>query len=172
MMSDGDSAELDRLYREWGPNLIKYLRRNLQDSRGLAEDIAHDAFLILWRRWPDVRNHPCPRAWLYTVARHLLIDTLKERSRVFFKEELPDPVRAREDDPSDGYVLSVSVWEAIKKLSDRQREAIMLFYFAGFKQIEIATIMNIQRTTVAVLLSQARRRLDGLMGWSLEEGQK
>src|SRR5215469_7253084 len=126
MTSDDDFAEVDRLYREWGPDLIRYLRRNLQDSRGLAEDIAHDAFLILWRRWPDVRNHPCPKAWLYTVARHLVIDTLKERSREFLKEEPPDSVRAREDDPSDEYALKVSLWEAIQKLTDRQREAVML----------------------------------------------
>ena len=164
MKGDDDFAELDTLYQKWSPGLIRYLRRNLQDSGGLAEDVAQDAFLILWRRWSDVRNHPCPKAWLYTVARHLVIDTLKERSRVLLRGDLPEQLGATEDDPSDSYVLSVSVREAIKKLTERQREAVTLFYFAGFKQSEIATIMNIQRATVAVLLSQARSRLAGLMG--------
>src|SRR4051794_37985203 len=75
-------AKLDALYQEWGPGLVRYLRRLLHSS-ALAEDIAQDAFLILVRKWPDVRNHPCPKGWLYTVARHLAIDTLKKRSREF-----------------------------------------------------------------------------------------
>ena len=58
-----DYARLDALYRELAPGLIRYLRRVLQHSSGLAEDIAQDAFLILVRRWPDVRSHPCPKAW-------------------------------------------------------------------------------------------------------------
>ena len=139
----------------WAPGLVRYLRRLLHRS-DLAEDIAEDAFLILLRRWPDVRNHPCPKAWLYTVARHLAFDTLQERSREFLREDPPDVVDAGRVDPSDGYNTSVAVREAIRKLPLRQREAVWLFYFCGFRQNEIATIMQIKRDTVGALLFQAR----------------
>ena len=155
-------AELDALYQELGPGLVRYLRRLLH-SGGLAEDIAQDAFLILARRWPDVRNHPCPRAWLYKVARHLAFDTFKERSREFLKEE-PDQAMAGRTDPWDSYDTHVAVREAVGKLPPRQREAVWLFYFCGFKQNEVATIMQIQRGAVAALLFQARSRLAGLLG--------
>ncbi len=150
---------LDALYRELGPDLIRYLRRLLQHSSGLAEDIAQDAFLILVRRWPDVRNHPNLKAWLYTVARRLAIDTLKERSREFLREEPPDQESTVWVDPWDSYNTSAAVREAVGKLPPRQREAVWLFYFCGFKQNEVATIMQIQRGTVGPLLSQARSRL-------------
>jgi DNA-directed RNA polymerase specialized sigma24 family protein len=78
---------LMRCTRTWGPGLVRYLRQLLQPSSGLAEYIAQDAFLIMVRKRADVRNHPNPKAWLYTVARHLAIDTLKERSREYLKEE-------------------------------------------------------------------------------------
>ena len=162
-----DYARLEALYQELVPALIRYLRRLLQHSDGQAEDIAQDAFLILMRRWPDVRDHPNLRAWLYKVARRLAIDTLQERSREFLREEPPDQEAAGQGDPSDRYDdnVSTAVREAIGKLPPRQREAVWLSYFCGFKQNEIATIMQIQRGAVGALLFQARGRLAEILGW-------
>jgi RNA polymerase sigma factor (sigma-70 family) len=139
-VEEGETShmELDDMYQELGPGLVRYLRRLLQHS-GLAEDIAQDAFLILLRRWPDVRNHPCPKAYLYTVARHLALATLKERSRVFLSEK-PDQAVAGWIDLWDSYNTSAAVREAVAKLPPRQREAVWLFYFQDFPQSEIATI--------------------------------
>jgi RNA polymerase sigma factor (sigma-70 family) len=169
---DDDHPGLDALYRELGPGLIWYLRRVLQDSSGLAEGIARDAFLILVRKWPDVRDHPNPRVWLYVVARHLAIDTLKERSRAFLKEEPPDQVGAEGNNLSArrNDNVSVAVQEAVGKLPPRQREAVWLFYNLNFAHHEIAMIMQIQRGAVGALLLQARSRLAGLVGWPDREG--
>ena len=163
-----DYARLEALYQELGPDLIRYLRQVLQHSSGLAEDIAQDAFVILVRRWPDVHSHPCPKAYLYKVARRLAIDTLQERSREFLNEEPPDQEAGGEDDPSARYndTMSATVREAIRKLPPRQREAVWLFYFCGFKQNEVATIMQIHRGAVGALLFQARSRLAEIVGWS------
>lgn len=166
---DDNYAWLDALYQDLGPGLVRYLR--LLQHSGLAEDIAQDAFLIMVRKRADVRNHPNPKAWLYTIARHLAIDTLKERSREFLKEEPPDQQAAGEDDPADSYTERATVREAVGKLPPRQREAVWLFYFQDFAQHEIATIMQIQRGAIGALLFQARSRLAGLLGWPDGEGQ-
>jgi RNA polymerase sigma factor (sigma-70 family) len=155
---DGSNEqELDALYRELGPDLVRYLRRLLHSS-DLAEDIAQDAFLILVRKWPDVRNHPCPKAWLYKVARHLAFDTFKKRSREFLSEE-PDQAIAGWIDPWDSHDTRTAVREIVGKLPRRQREAVWLYYFCGFTQKEVAAIMQIQRDTVGALLFQARKGL-------------
>ena len=161
---DDNRAELDALYKKLAPGLVRYLRRMLQHSYSLAEDVTHEAFLILVRKWPEVRDHPSPRAWLYKVARHLAIDTLQRRSREQLQGELPDETGAGWDDPADSYNTKLAVWEAIGKLPPRQREAVWLFYFDRFKQNEIATIMQIQRGAVGALLFQARSRLAELLG--------
>lgn len=161
--NDDDHAGLDVLYRQLRPDLVRYLRR-LLNSSGLAEDITQDAFLILVRKWPDVRNHPSPRAWLFTVARHLAFDTFKERSREFLTEEPPDQALAGGIDQWDSHATQVVVREAVGKLPPRQCEAVWLFYICGFKQDEVAAIMQIQRSTVAALLYQARIRLAELLG--------
>lgn len=174
MTSDDDHlAEVDALYLELGPGLIRYLRRLLQHSSGLAEDIAQDAFLILWRRWPDVRNHPNLRGYLFKTARHLAMDTLQERSREYLKEEPPEEEGADRGDPADRYddAVSVAVREAVGKLPRRQREAVWLFYFQDFAQNDIATIMQIKRGAVGALLYQARIRLAAILGWPAGEGK-
>jgi len=170
MRGDDDNyAELDALYQELFPGLVRWLRRKLQSSSVLAEDIAQDAFLIMFRRWPDIRNHPCLRAYLYTVAGHLVIDTLKERSR-FFRGELPEQAGVEQEDPSDSHNVGLAVREAVEKLPARQREAVWLCYFYGFKQNEAATIMQIQRGAVGALLFQARARLGELLADQTGEG--
>jgi RNA polymerase sigma factor (sigma-70 family) len=160
---DGQHVTFDALYMELSPGLVRYLRWKLQHSCSLAEDIAQETFLILARKWPEVRNHPNLRAWLYKVARHLMFDALERHSRELLPGELPDQAGASED-PSDSYHVKLAVWEALGKLPPRQREAVWLFYFERFKQNEIAAIMQIQRGMAAALLSQARDRLAELLG--------
>ena len=170
MKDDGEelAAELVALYREHFPGLVRHLRRKLQEASRLAEEIAQEAFTIMVRRWPDIRNHECPKAYLYKVAGNLVLDTLQERSLVFLRGELPDQER---DDPSDSYNLSLAIREAIGKLPERQRDAVWLYYIEDYKQNDIAEFMHIQRSTVAALIRQARENLAGLLGWSDGEGQ-
>jgi RNA polymerase sigma factor (sigma-70 family) len=105
----------------------------------------------------------------FTVAQPGIWRDLASRIR---KPARTDQQAGGEDDPSARYndTMSATVREAIGKLPPRQREAVWLYYFRGFKQNEIATIMQIQRGAVGALLFQARSRLAGLLGWP-DEGQ-
>lgn len=161
---DDDFAELDALYQEWGPGLVRWLQWQLQSSWGLAEDIAQDAFLIMWRRWPHIRNHPNLRGHLYTTAIRLMWEVARERSRALLRAEPSYEAGSGTENPTDGYDKNVAVREAIGKLPPHQRQAVWLHYICGFKQDEIATIMQIKRGAVAALLFQARSRLAELIG--------
>jgi RNA polymerase sigma factor (sigma-70 family) len=157
-------AELDALYQEWGPGLVRWLQWQLQSSWGLAEDVAQDAFLIMWRRWPHIRSHPNLRGYLYTTAMRLMWDVARERSRAFLRAEPSHEAGSRMENPSDSYDKSLAVRAAIEKLPPRQRQAVWLHYICGFKQDEVAAIMQIKRGAVGALLFQARSRLAELIG--------
>jgi RNA polymerase sigma-70 factor, ECF subfamily len=161
---DDDFADLDELYQELGPGLIRWLRWQLQSNSEVAEDIAQDAFLIMWRNWPRIRNHANPRAYLYKVARHLMWEVAKERSHVFLRAESPDEAGSEWEDPSDGCNTKLAVEKALEKLPSRQRQAVWLYYFCDFKQDEVARIMQIKRGTVGAMLDQARSRLAEILG--------
>jgi RNA polymerase sigma-70 factor, ECF subfamily len=165
-MKCGDDSfdELDRLYQEWGPGLIGWLRGQLQSSRVLAEDIAQDAFLIMWRNWPRIRNHPDLKGYLYKTATRIMWKVTKERSHAFLRAESPDEAGSDWEDPSESYIQDMALREAIGKLPPRQRQAVSLHYVFGFKQDKVAEIMQIKRGAVGALLFQARRRLAELLG--------
>src|ERR1700737_2471826 len=56
------------LYDQYYRNVLHYALQ--QAEQGSAEDVASEAFLMAWRRWPDIPEPPLP--WLLGVARNLL----------------------------------------------------------------------------------------------------
>ena len=86
----GDSAALASLYKGYGPSVLGFLHHLVKD-RNLAEDLLHDTFLRLFEgrgKWrPDGQVKP----WLFTVARHLAIDSLRTAKRHQEMENKIDP---------------------------------------------------------------------------------
>lgn len=164
MKGDDDHyAEFEALYGELAPDLRGYLQRRMRYSRSLAEDVLQEAARIMWVKWAEVRNHPNQRAWLYTVAGRIADRTLKKNSREFPQEDMSVHTGTGQSGQEDSYA---AFREAAEKLPERQRQAVWLHYFYGFKQYEVAGIMQIKRETVAALLHQARRRLGEHFGCS------
>jgi RNA polymerase sigma factor (sigma-70 family) len=161
---DDNFAELDELYQEWAPGLIKWLQWQLPCSREVAEDIAQDAFLIMWRNWPRIRSHPNPGGYLYKTAMRLMWKVTKDRSRVLLRAESPDEAGSEWEERLESGNTKLVIQKALGKLPPRQRQAVWLHYICDFKQSEVATIMQIKRGTVAALLDQARSRLAELLG--------
>ena len=138
------------LYRtQFGP-LSGYAKSLVGDS-GAAVDIAQEAFTRLLARWRSVRD---PRAWLFYVATNLTRDhwrtvirdrDLTERagSHLGPATTTPDP------------------WlrDLVERLPDRQRQAILLHYYADVSVEEIARLLHVPTGTVKRRLHDARARL-------------
>lgn len=165
---DAHYAEFEALYKEFAPGLRVYLQTKMRYNRSLAEDVLQEATRIMWVRWVDVRNHPNPKAWLYMVAGRIADRTLRKASREVCEEDMSVRADAGQNDQEGSYT---ALQEAVGKLPERQRQAVWLHYFYGFKQHEVAALMQIQRGAVAALLFQARRRLADLLGYQAGEGQ-
>ncbi|MGH3219400.1 MAG: RNA polymerase sigma factor [Streptosporangiaceae bacterium] len=169
MKGDDDYyAEFEALFKTLAPGLRVYLQMRMRYNRSLAEDALQEAARIMWVKWTDVRDHPNQKAWLYMVAGRLADRMMKKASREVPEEDMSVRADAGQND-SEG--SSTPLQEAVGKLPERQRQAIWLHYFYGFKQHEVAAIMHIQRGAVAALLFQARRRLADLLGYQAGEGQ-
>ena len=128
-----------------------------------AEDITQDVFVNLWQRsstFQPARGKVS--SWLLTVAHNQIIDFLRRRRRAGEAHEAiaRDPVAvsevAREDTAgiAEQNDEARQVRQALDALPDEQREVILLSYYQGYSQSEIA-----QRTQVPLGTVKGRMRL-------------
>ncbi len=147
LLARRDVRALEALYGRYGDFVYSVSLRVVGDVQ-LAEDIAQEVFLRLWRR-PDLFNATRGRfvTWLLSVARNRAIDERRSRGRRF-RHETPPGIAAEEmlatapaEDPADSALLSddrIIVQRALAALPTEQRLAIELAYFGGYTQHEIA----------------------------------
>jgi RNA polymerase sigma-70 factor (ECF subfamily) len=120
-----------------------------------AEDAVQEAYLRAWRRWPVVSRYDDPVAWVRRVAWNLATSRMRRlatAARVLRRHRPPDLVAALNPD-------HVALVAALRTLTHRQRQAIILHYFADMTVAEIAAELNTPRGTVLSWLSRGRSRL-------------
>jgi RNA polymerase sigma factor (sigma-70 family) len=131
----------------------------LVDSTEEAFDIAQEAFLRTWAQWPRLcASDRDPRRFTVRVAVNLATSRLRRLIR--FRHRMPR-LLALEQNPSAEDVASsrIQVIEALRKLSPRQRVAIVLCEGLGLSSAEAASLLEISDATLRVHLVRARERL-------------
>ena len=104
-----------------------------------AEDAWSETFLAALRAYSDLPDSANTEAWLVTIAHRKAIDVLRARKRQ------PAPVGEVPESPT---VLGVpgtqetDLWQAVRTLPDKQRQAVAYHYVAGLPYAEIAQILG------------------------------
>jgi RNA polymerase sigma-70 factor (ECF subfamily) len=159
----GDESALAGLFERYGALAYGVALRVLGDP-GRAEDAVQDAFLKVWRGaagFDPARG--TLRGWLITSVRNRCIDMLRGRSLHERRELALHPeVRSGEKGPEDeatGSLERAAVRAAVDELSDEQRQTVLLAYFGGFSQPEIAELTGVPLSTVKGRMRLAMDRL-------------
>jgi RNA polymerase sigma factor (sigma-70 family) len=140
------------LYRESFVPMVR-LAVLLTGSENLAEDLVHDAFVRVHARWSRI-EWPTSylRAAVVNACRSARRRATLERS---FAASSPTPVAALDAD---------EMFDALATLPYRQRAAIVLKYYEGLAQGDIAVLLGCREGTVASLvhrgLEQLRRTIE------------
>ena len=162
-----DEAALAQLYDRYDRILFGLLMRIL-NNREEAEDVLQEVFLQVWRKAADFdESRGRPFTWLVTLARSRGIDrlrTLASRERVAeagareVSEEISDAATDAFKSEQRGLVS-----DALAKLPDEQKRLIMLAYFDGLTQTEIATRLGAPLGTVKTRMRTGMIRLRELL---------
>jgi RNA polymerase sigma-70 factor (ECF subfamily) len=142
-------------------------------KRAVAEDVAQEAFLALWRSGAGYdRARGSVRTWTLGIVHNRSIDALR-RSSVHdrrrandegLEEELEAPERT--DLQAMSNAASSEIREALGELPSDQRRVIELAYFGGFTHTEIASMLNTPIGTVKGRMRLGLEKLRGhLSGW-------
>ncbi len=154
----GEAEAVSLLYEAHQPAIFRYVWIRLRE-RQAAEDLTGEVFLRMLEALPRYRSSTTPfRAWLYRIARNLVIDWSRRTGQVRLAapEEAPadsDPA----DDPEHKVEARLSVealQAALTQLEISQREVVTLRFLAGFSLHETAAAVN--KTEAAVKALQHR----------------
>ena len=145
-IATGDQAALAALYDRLAGLLTATARRILGDAAE-AEDIVHDAFLVIWDKAADFDPaRGSPLAWTLTLVRRRAIDRLRSRHRrgellaASAPEDLGYHEPAGDSAPlaADLAERSTLVRSALSDLPAEQRRALELAFFSGLTHEQIA----------------------------------
>jgi RNA polymerase sigma factor (sigma-70 family) len=126
-------------------------------NRWAAEDLAHDAFAVAFRRWNEVRTYDRPGTFVRRVALNLACSRMRRlgaEARALARYAARQPPRVEPIEPDDA-----AFWAEVRHLPRRQREVIVLRYVEELADADIAEILGCSEATVRVHAHRATTTL-------------
>ncbi|SFL41022.1 RNA polymerase sigma-70 factor, ECF subfamily [Gracilibacillus orientalis] len=149
----------DQLYR----TAYIYVR-NREDALDIVQETSFKAFLSIGQ----LKNEKFFLTWLTKILINCSYDLLKKS-----KKELPwNNITELTADKKENIEEYLDLLEAINRLDEKHKNAIILFYFQDLPISEIAKVLNIPENTVKTYLSRGKRRLKKMLGGVNHNGEK
>jgi len=164
----GDVEAYNLLVSRWERRIFSYLFR-LVSNREDAMDLSQDVFLKAYQNLPKLDDESRFSAWLFRIAHNEAFSLLRKRR--------PEADLAGEPRPVDTgsrllpMELSLAVESALKRLSDDQREAVLLKVYQGFKFEEMAEVLGCPVSTVKSRLYTALDLLKATLSPAVLRGE-
>jgi RNA polymerase sigma factor (sigma-70 family) len=149
-----DRAGFEGFYREHLPRIVRACALVLLD-RGLAEEVAAEAFARLWSRWGQIQSDDHAGGYVFKTAMRLCSKRARARRR---ETTVPQLERAGADEGAR-VAERADVWRALATLSVRQRQAVVLRDWAGYETKELAAMLGMRESTARVHLARGREAL-------------
>ena len=168
----GTGEFLERLFAKHQRSLLRFLRRRL-DSDEDAHDAAQEVFLRLAQPGARKAAEGRERAYLFTIARNLLIDKHRRREARGIEASVPpaDVTLPAADDTEQKVIVHETVEvlrQGLASLEQEDREVFVLHRFGHFGYREIAAKLGISERTVERRMSRALSHLKRVHERSLD----
>jgi RNA polymerase sigma-70 factor (ECF subfamily) len=184
---DDNAAAFDELMLRYQNRLVTVLD-HLVGRRDLAEDLAQEVFLRVYRARKRYVVGAKFSTWLYTIANHVAANALRSQSRRHEVNVATRPTESGSTNVLDKMAVAASgamptrqmdkaelrdvVRQALQGLSERQRMAVLLNKFEDMSYADIATTMEMSPQAIKSLLSRARVNLKEILEPYLEDGTR
>lgn len=163
-----DAGGFRRFYEEEVTNILGYLIAVTGD-RWVAEELAQETFVRAYRNWNEIRGYDNPGGWTHRVAYNLAMSRFRRLGA-----EARAMVRLRSMRQLETDVEPAShderFWAEVRKLPDRQAQAVTLHYLEDRPVAEIAELMEVTESTAKVHLHRGRKRLADRLGLEIGDG--
>lgn len=168
MASTMRRPEFESFARDMAPKVLR-LARNLAGPDD-AEDIAAEALARAYTRWGRVGPLPYRDGWVLRTAGNLAVDRARRQGREIPATLDGDRVSlAGAPDVEQRSVDRTDLLAALRQLSRRQRQAVVLHHMGGLSLDEIATIQQVSTETVKKHLARGLVGLRRQFGSATQE---
>lgn len=183
---DDKAAAFEELMLRYQNRLVTVLE-HLVGRRDVAEDLAQEVFLRVYRARKTYVPGSKFSTWLFTIANNVASNSLRSQSRrreVNWKARPGESTGANTLDQmaqaasslmptrqADKSEMCAVVREAIGTLNERQRLAVLLSKFENMSYEDIAETMEMTPQAIKSLLSRARGNLRAVLEPYLERGE-
>ena len=165
LVAQRDAGALEALYDRYGRAAYSLARRILTEET-LAQDVVQEVFLSLWR---DARRFDPGRGtvatYLLSMTHHRAVDVVRREENLRRWRtsdeglELEADPKARVEDEVEASERRAEVRSTLAELPAAQREALLLAYFGGYTQREVAALVGVPLGTVKTRMAAGMRKM-------------
>jgi RNA polymerase sigma-70 factor (ECF subfamily) len=165
LVAERDPGALEALLDRHGGVAYALARRILDDST-LAEDVVRGVFLTLWRDAGRLDlEHRTVATFVLAATHHRAVDVLRREENLRRRQRPREALRTGLDaaEPMEEGLGAAGrrarVRAALAELPEPQREALLLAYFGGYTQREVASLVGAPLATVRTRMAAGMRKL-------------
>lgn len=162
-MTERQADAFESVYREYN-GLLYGFAYSILHSRAMAEDVVQDVFVRAISSLDLGRERTAVRSWFFTAVHNLAVDYLRREGRNAGEEPLFYTASA-EGERLEQLVLLNEVLSALAP----EEERILMLTTAGFRQREIAKMLDLPLGTVSWRIHNIRRKISTLRSKGKEE---
>ena len=172
-VAKGDRAAVRLLFMRHHARVYRFAARQT-GSESMADDIASEVFLELWKQAPAFEGRSEVSTWLLGIARFKALSALRKRKEVWIDDDDAAAVPDTADTPEVAVMKedkATALRGMVNALPEEHRTVIDLAYYHAKSVSEIADILSIPAATVKTRMFYARKKLgEALKAAGFERG--
>jgi RNA polymerase sigma factor (sigma-70 family) len=158
------------MYHQCFPAVLRYILSRTGEP-AVAEDLAGDTFERALQSWPRFEGRSRPTTWVLGIARHVVIDYLRQsKVRTVSWQQIPGESATDTDEPAGTMAQRsaerLHLQAAISRLPDAEQDVVLLRYAGDLSFREIGRLLRIREGAARTRVYRALRHLRAI----LEEG--
>jgi RNA polymerase sigma-70 factor (ECF subfamily) len=153
----GNRSAVAALYRQYNAQVYRYIAYRVGDT-AVADDLTADVFVSMVKhiKTYELRGRPF-LAWLYTIASNVVKMHYRSQNKMDF-EPLADEMIDQEANPAEiaqAHITHEQLLAVMPRLTEPQRQVILLKFIEGFSNREIAEIVGKKEGAIRILQHRA-----------------
>lgn len=163
-IAKGDARAFRQLVDAHAGPLLTYVTR-IMGNQAEAEEVVQEVFLKVWQKADSYNGSARATTWLHRIAHNLAIDSVRTRKGV---RELDPEFDGAPGSERPAALLEqkqrvTSLAEALDKLPERQKQALLLRYEQNLRDSEIGEVLGLSVDATESLLARARKNVQKLL---------